>query len=150
MSTLRDRLSPEEWKAYRSAVNAKYARTEKGKINQKRTNASPLARERYARYRQTEKYRTAQERRRQKELQASRGWKAQIAHRERIRREKPEYTRAWQAVAWALEFGLLIRPDACERCGRVVRLHAHHVNGYDREHWLDVLWVCAPCHKIVH
>ena len=54
--------SLEEWRAYRSVVNAKYARSEKGRAHQKKTNASPLAAERYARYRQTDKYRESQRR----------------------------------------------------------------------------------------
>lgn len=150
MTTLRDRLSPEEWKAYRSAVNRKYAHSEKGKATERRKNASPKAKERYARYRQTEGYRAAQERRRQKELEQTAGWRAQTEHRRRVLNQSPEMVRAWQAVAWALEFGLLVRLDVCERCGSTKRLHAHHRNGYAREHWLDVDWVCTPCHKVVH
>lgn len=150
MSTLRDRLSPDEWKAYRSAVNRKYAQSEKGKATQRRTNASPLAKERYARYRQTDGYRQAQERRRQKELADPNGWLPQRRHRERVRKDKPFYTRAWQAVMWGLEFGLIAKPDACEKCGRASRLHAHHGRGYNKAHWLDVEWLCAPCHKVAH
>ena len=150
MSTLRDRLTPEEWKAYRSAVNARYARTEKGKASVARKNASPLAKDRYARYRQTDGYREAQERRRQKELADPNGWQPQLRHRERVRRERPHYTRAWQAVMWGLEFGLITKPNACAMCNSVARLHAHHGRGYDKAHWLDVDWLCAPCHKVAH
>lgn len=150
MSTLRDRLTPEEWKAYRSEVNKRYAQTAKGKATMRRTNASPKAKDRYARYRATDKYQAAQERRRQKELADPNGWQPQLGHRERIRQERPAYTRAWQAVMWGLEFGLIVKPNACQMCNNVARLHGHHGRGYDKAHWLDVDWLCAPCHKVAH
>ena len=49
-------------------------------------------------------------------------------------------------VAYALRRHLLIKPVACELCGKDRRLQAHHER-YDRP--LDVLWVCTPCHAII-
>jgi hypothetical protein len=148
VSTLKDRLTPEEWKAYRSEVNKRYARSEKGKATERRTNASPLAKGRYARYRETPGYAAAQARRREKDQE--RGWPNQLRHRREVRAASPEMVNAWQAVRWALLLGVLDRPDACERCDAPRRLHAHHGRGYDRDHWIDVDWLCSPCHRIIH
>lgn len=138
----------EERREARRRTVAKYDRSEKGKAATARANASPLAKERYARYRTTEKYRAAQERRRIKD-QAT-GWPNQLAQRRHIRAHEPNKVNAWMAVRWAMEFGLLTRPDACERCGSTKKLHAHHHLGYERDHWLDVQWLCSPCHRVTH
>lgn len=148
MSTLRDRLTPEEWKKYRSEVNKKYARSEKGKATIKRSNNSPKAKERYARYRQTEGYRLAQERRREKERAAH--FPRALEARRKLRAERPEMDRAWNAVLYAIRDGVLIRPDTCQRCGKGGRIHAHHHLGYAEEHWLDVAWLCSSCHRVTH
>lgn len=60
--------------------------------------------------------------------------------------------RARAQVRRALERGILVRPDACPRCGLPDRrgrdgrstIHAHHHNGYDRP--LDIEWLCVTCH----
>ena len=49
----------------------------------------------------------------------------------------------------ALTLGLS-RPSRCASCGSEDDLQAHHHNGYDREHWLDVIWLCSRCHGEVH
>lgn len=54
---------------------------------------------------------------------------------------------ARQAVAKALKNGTLVRPAACEHCYKHVKLEAHHANGYDTPHWLDVTWLCRKCHR---
>jgi hypothetical protein len=65
--------------------------------------------------------------------------------------------RAKSAVHRAVKRGDIIRPEACECCsyepgftrdGRAL-IQAHHVLGYDREHWLDVVWVCPRCHGLL-
>lgn len=53
------------------------------------------------------------------------------------------------AVNKAVAVGILKKPNACPKCGRVVRIHGHHHNGYAREHRLDVEWMCAKCHHQV-
>jgi 5-methylcytosine-specific restriction endonuclease McrA len=42
--------------------------------------------------------------------------------------------------------GWLVRPDACEDCGRVGDVEAHHHLGYEPEQWTDVRWLCTMCH----
>lgn len=146
MSTLKDRLTPEEWKAYRSAVNKRYHQSEKGQALMRRQNASPKAKERYARYRLTEKYRLAQER-----YHASQKWKDVSGRNSRREKElNPERVKARAAVAIALAKGTMIRPSHCAACGHKRKLHAHHWAGYEREFWLAIIWVCPSCHKALH
>lgn len=77
-----------------------------------------------------------------------------ILHRkeflDRMRRLKelyPERSRAREAVHTAVRYGKLIRPEHCSRCGVQCKPDGHHHNGYAREHWLDVVWLCRRCHK---
>lgn len=58
----------------------------------------------------------------------------------------PEKVRAWKAVERAVRAGRLTRPERCD-CGRDARVTAHH-DDYSRQ--LDVLWLCAACHKARH
>lgn len=66
-----------------------------------------------------------------------------------IQRAKfPEKFRARRAVHNATRRGK-IQPASsfsCVVCGKQAR-HYHHYNGYDKEHRLDVIPVCDPCHK---
>jgi hypothetical protein len=141
-------FTDEERREARRRTVAKYDASPKGKASTARANADPKAKERYARYRQTPKYLAAQERRRVKDQAA--GWPIQTAKRRYLREYEPNKVNAWMAVQWAMEFGILTRPDNCERCGSDHRLHAHHHNGYERPYWLDVQWLCSPCHRTIH
>lgn len=44
----------------------------------------------------------------------------------------------------AVKAGKLIRPDHCVLCGIKCKPHGHHPD-YDKP--LEVIWLCAPCHK---
>lgn len=136
--------SYEEFLAYRRIVNARYAKTEKGRASLARKNAGPVAQARYARYRETEKYRATQ--RRYKET--AKGKATALAALQTKRTTHPEMKAAHQAVQVAVRNGLP-RPAACS-CGSAGRLQAHHHNGYAPEHWLDVVWLCPKCHKAAH
>ncbi len=67
-------------------------------------------------------------------------WRA--ANREKDRTMR----RAHRAVDYAIQTGRLVRPQECSKCGATGRIEAHHHNGYTREHYLDVVWLCQPCH----
>jgi transposase-like protein len=61
---------------------------------------------------------------------------------------------AHNLVETALEQGVLVRPDACEECGRGgwfadgrTAIQAHH-DDYNKP--LDVRWLCQPCHHTWH
>lgn len=65
----------------------------------------------------------------------------------RSRQRHPERTKARHAVRAALRRGDLAKPRKCQECGKVTKkLDGHHHNGYDEEHWLDVVWLCEECH----
>ena len=59
-------------------------------------------------------------------------------------------------VRRAIIRGELVPSDMCEQCGKTpIRkkrrpIEAHHHNGYSDEHALDVIWLCASCHKLAH
>ena len=59
----------------------------------------------------------------------------------------PEKKRAHRLVAEAIARGHLVKPSACEACGREIRLDAHH-DDYAKP--LDVRWFCRKCHVAHH
>lgn len=81
-----------------------------------------------------------------REYQISRQRAEQIVH--------AQEAKARRRVADALESGELIRPSACQGCGRTYtrsrignrsRIESHH-NDYSRP--LDVRWLCRQCHRV--
>lgn len=56
----------------------------------------------------------------------------------------------WNAkarVRYAVLTGKLIRPNECSECGYICTPQAHHED-YSKP--LDVIWLCASCHKRLH
>lgn len=52
------------------------------------------------------------------------------------------------AVKRAIKSGVLSRPDTCDHCGgSATRIEGHHPD-YSKP--LKVLWLCRPCHNIIH
>jgi hypothetical protein len=101
---------------------------------------------RSARYRQTEKYQTVQER-----FKATKRRSITSTRRHAwIKENRPEQYRAWMYVGWAIRTGRLVKPTACQSCERAVWLDAHHHLGYAEEHRLDVVFLCRRCHKAAH
>lgn len=52
----------------------------------------------------------------------------------------------------AVHAGLVEKLNWCQSCGKEAGLkktEAHH-GSYDRERWLDVVWLCSSCHKHLH
>lgn len=64
----------------------------------------------------------------------------------RVRERNPEKVLARAAVGHALRTGRLVRPDHCASCGAACKPEAHHHHGYEKEHRLDVEWLCKTCH----
>jgi DNA polymerase III delta prime subunit len=54
---------------------------------------------------------------------------------------------ARKMVQLALQFGILIRPEVCEHCGKECFCEAHH-RDYTKP--LDVDWLCKQCHENEH
>jgi hypothetical protein len=63
------------------------------------------------------------------------------------RRTHPERTAAHNAVARALQAGILVKPEACWYCGSQRHVVAHHA---DYSLPLAVSWLCQACHRGVH
>lgn len=51
------------------------------------------------------------------------------------------------AVGNAVRDGKLIKPPECEVCSMPADVHGHH-DDYTKP--LDVIWVCVPCHALIH
>lgn len=65
------------------------------------------------------------------------------------REQNPNKQKAHSAVNNAVRDNRLIRPDECEVCSCKCTPHGHH-ESYEEEHWLDVVWLCIPCHAARH
>lgn len=74
-------------------------------------------------------------------------WRRHTAWNAEYRRRNPEKYRARTAVGNAVRDGVLQRPDACESCGAIGPVEAHHED-YDKP--LEVRWLCALCHGKQH
>lgn len=71
-------------------------------------------------------------------------------HMQRLREcyaRHPERLQARRKLHYAVKVGRLVRPDACDECGKACKPHAHHHN-YDLP--LDVRWLCPSCHGLQH
>lgn len=69
-----------------------------------------------------------------------------ISSSRRSRLEKPEQTKAHNAVKEAIRKGQLRRLP-CEKCGETNDVHGHH-DDYNKP--LEVIWLCRSCHIILH
>lgn len=54
---------------------------------------------------------------------------------------------AYGIVQRAVKAGIIIPPSSCSICNRKCVIHAHHQN-YLKP--LDIIWICASCHKKTH
>jgi len=97
-------------------------------------------------YLQTERGKEVFRRSRDKFCRSEKGraWRRAKAQRHRV--QNPGKAKARSVVSQAIESGRLQRPNACEKCGAIGMVEAHHFLGYAEEHWLDVKWLCKSCH----
>lgn len=70
------------------------------------------------------------------------------AAQKRHRAKYPEKIKARRVVQYAVHLGKLPRVASlkCFHCENQAQ-HYHHHKGYAKEHWLDVVPVCSPCHS---
>lgn len=82
-----------------------------------------------------------------REKHVRRSLKAHIESAADPRHDRPRRHRAARAAAAEAErLGLIVRPDACERCGDPEAfLQRHHA---DHAKPLCVAYLCEPCHKL--
>jgi len=69
------------------------------------------------------------------------------AHRRRMKIKHRDATLARSAVYGAIKRGDIERLP-CEVCGDTKDIQAHHHKGYDKEHRLDVIFLCKKHHVI--
>ena len=119
------------------AGRAAYAKSEKGKAANKKARSNP---EHKAKQRAKSRVYALNGKRRL--------WYGNWAARHRERYLLLH--RATQRVQNALRRGDLVRPGTCSACQSPCKPQAHHHNGYDEEHMLDVVWVCISCHEAAH
>lgn len=62
----------------------------------------------------------------------------------------PEKVKAHKQVAKAVRKGVLVPPAACTWCGRSEQALVAHHHSYDPKFWLDVAFICPPCHVQHH
>jgi hypothetical protein len=64
----------------------------------------------------------------------------------------PQKYKAHNAVNNCIRDGKLPRTKTliCSICNEKQAEHYHHPNGYEPEHWLDVIPVCNICHNNLH
>jgi hypothetical protein len=74
---------------------------------------------------------------------ATKRWYAAHPEYQRLKRD-PQITHAYNVVKYALSKGRLVRPPACEQCGRVCKPQAAH-RDYARP--FDLRWLCLSCHS---
>lgn len=76
------------------------------------------------------------------------GEKRKLQQRKQRHRDRKDKTPARRATLLAIRKGVLVRPDACGKCGATERaIHAHHTD-YSKP--LEVEWLCPPCHADAH
>jgi hypothetical protein len=79
-----------------------------------------------------------------------RGKEAHRKTQRRYERKNLDISAAHTAVSRAIARGRLVRPGVCPECAQPGSVQAHHYLGYAKEHQLDVVWLCGPCHMKVH
>lgn len=120
------RSTPEQRAAYMKA----YFQTPSGKAAKRRSHKA---------WQQSEKGRAYSQRPDVKRYRAAKCAKH--------RANNPGKNAARNAVRSAKKHGELAPASEhqCNHCGRRASEYHHH-NGYDKEHWLDVIPLCRPCH----
>ena len=96
-------------------------------------------------HRQTEAYRLSQRR----FYQTEKGKQLIRTKSKRMRLKYPEKVVARSEVHKARLSKKIHKPDKCSLCHQHKpprALDAHHKNGYDEQHWLDIQWLCRKCH----
>lgn len=97
-------------------------------------------------------------RRNNKERTAKISKKYRTSHSEDVKQkrkkrytENPNQVRGWYKVNQAVKKGVLPNPNSvkCIQCENTAKEYHHH-NGYEEKYLLDVIPLCASCHRQIH
>lgn len=115
-----------------------YRKSAKGKVTRSRN-------------RKTEKSKVSQRIRSKRFAQTEKGRLHAIRSAEKARKEHPERTKARKEVQKAIQRKEIPKAKelTCAKCGLPAR-HYHHRNGYEPEHWFDIIPLCQQCHTAEH
>lgn len=81
-------------------------------------------------------------------LGAKKGGRKHLDALDKRNREKyPQRYKARLAVRNAVARGIIVKPERCEVCQQIRKLHGHH-DDYSRE--MEVRWLCSECHGDWH
>lgn len=131
---------------------SKYAKTKKGILAHRKANhrygKSEKGKSAKMKHRQSQESKTYQKRYQKNYARSEKGKDVQIRTAQKQRLLHPEKYKARQVVRFAIRSGKLPRPDSrlCHYCPKPAQQYHHH-KGYAKEHWLDVVPVCVPCHN---
>jgi hypothetical protein len=62
-------------------------------------------------------------------------------------RKNPDKCKAKWDINNAIQKGSIVKPDRCDLCNSIGSIQGHHP---DYSKTLEVIWVCDPCHKMIH
>jgi 5-methylcytosine-specific restriction endonuclease McrA len=67
---------------------------------------------------------------------------------QRYQRKHPEQRQAHSTIGNAIQSGKLLSANhfQCSYCPRQAEDY-HHIHGYKRKYWLDIVPICKVCHR---
>ncbi len=69
------------------------------------------------------------------------------ANTKRYKSLNRDKAKAHSRLRRAVLAGKIIRPSLCSKCGTACKPHGHHMD-YTKP--LEVIWLCCPCHGVIH
>lgn len=113
----------------------------------KKYNSSQKGKSTRNRYEKTEKGRSAKKRYRQGGI----GREIERKNSANYKNRHPDRAKAHYAIKDAVKTGKMppARVLICNTCGDAA-YHYHHYEGYEKEHWFDVIPLCLQCHINIH
>jgi len=130
LATRRAYRNRPEVKAKEAAYGDSYARSDRGQEVREKYRATDERKESLKRYEQSDKGR---------------------ARKRAYRDANLNEAKAREALNRATRFGKMTRGPCAhlsDECAGLIE--GHHHNGYDKAHWLDVLWLCRHHHRQIH
>jgi len=136
-------------KKCKSNYNKKYAQKNKDKIKSQKRKYEKLNREKISKRRRKKYVENREKILTQKKVYYKEN-KSVVLKRWYDYRQLEENKiklKARDSLRWAVEGGIIIKPENCSKCGGTRIIHGHHED-YNKP--LEVVWLCSSCHKQLH